>query len=951
MILTLMSSHLVETMMINVEDFSESFLTCGTCLSGYDSAAHSAKLLPCSHTVCRTCLERILETQKSTDDCEADEETMRCPICRETILVPRGSGGSATFPPAFIVNQLLDLMASQRRDRVPKCRRHPNQELLFCETCDVIFCPDCRGGSTRGHATEACSGVDASGGGGGSGAALSHNVISFSVAIKRCSEILLYKASLCVQELNSAQEAVNAELQRLAESTEACVAAAESSFAEIRALVERRQAEVTQSIRRISEEKRHALEDQLALIESERGLVREQCDRLNSLIDVRSISKGISYLNDKLDTIASLTEPRENAFLRYHDNPPSPPSLQQSVRGECSALTAATRTTTPQPGSASFVDIARCLAAFGRIAVSTTYPPLCTAKLPEELYLHLLAKVMVRAYDYHGEPQTAGTDPINVRFEDAQGREAPVCLVDHGDGTYEVSLCALSPGAHCLVVQILSRPIRGSPFNLHVRGRQRARWSIVDGPDGRGLVQPFAVAVVPSSRFQTPTATTIPTPPDDSVNVLLLDTGNSRLLVADAATGRVKSVLGGSEALRGQAATGMALGPRGLWIVNWRANELMLLDLQSNEIVDRISSSRFVEPTSVCICPCTGRILVADNGAGCIFAYHNGEVHPLIGGGSDSSSNSSSSSNSGSGAVSAQNSCRGVRKFASAERFMNDALRRITGICVMTSGEIVLATGSELRIYSSDGAYIGSLYAPLSSGGGRGGMSVQSQMPVPPTASASDEVDADVCLPSTLTYNSQLRSQRPASCSGSGLSSAPGSTLTLDATTTHQSLRRPPSIGGSMRPTTSVTGCVGRRGVASASCAATAALRGHFGGVCATRTTTDLGECLLATHTDRSRSAVVVYPEVVWRAVIADTSSCVTAAGESVARGEGESKLGLGAEELGVSLMRQARRQAYTLEVEPGMRRLAGLAVLSDTSPFLVAVDLGGQSAHCLRFV
>ncbi|VDK35137.1 unnamed protein product [Taenia asiatica] len=329
--------------------------------------------------------------------------------------------------------------------------------------------------------------------------------------------------------------------------------AAESSFAEIRALVERRQAEVTQSIRRISEEKRHALEDQLALIESERSLVREQCDRLNSLIDVRSISKGISYLNGKLDTIASLTEPRENAFLRYHDNPPSPPppSLQQSVSGEDSVPTTAQRTP-PQPGSAGFVDIARCLAAFGRIAVSTTYPPLCTAKLPEELHLHLLAKVMVRAYDYHGEPQTAGTDPINVRFEDAQGRDAPVCLVDHGDGTYEVSLCALSPGVHSLVVQILSRPIRGSPFSLHVRGRQKPRWSLVDA--------------------------------EDSASVLLLDTGNSRLLVADAATGRVKSVLAGNEALRGQAATGMALGARGLWIVNWRANELMLLDLQSNEV-------------------------------------------------------------------------------------------------------------------------------------------------------------------------------------------------------------------------------------------------------------------------------------------------------------------------------------------------------------------------------
>ncbi|KAL7063411.1 hypothetical protein AAHC03_02009 [Spirometra sp. Aus1] len=270
-----MSSHLVETMMINVEDFSDSFLTCGTCLSGYNSSDHTAKILPCSHTICRNCLERILETQQN-------DESFRCPICRETIAVP--GGGAAAFPPAFIVNQLLDLLASQRRDRVPKCRLHPSQELLFCETCDVIFCPDCRGrGGARGHATEPCGGsifagvgnnnngdssllaaslpvlsagpgqssrpssgvasgyesirgdldhagqaglggTPTSSGGGGGGAALNHNVISFSVAIKRCSQILLYKAHLCVQELNSAQEAVTAELERLTESSDACIA-------------------------------------------------------------------------------------------------------------------------------------------------------------------------------------------------------------------------------------------------------------------------------------------------------------------------------------------------------------------------------------------------------------------------------------------------------------------------------------------------------------------------------------------------------------------------------------------------------------------------------------------------------------------------------------------------------------------------------------------------------
>lgn len=192
-----MTSRLVETVMINVEDFADTFLTCGTCLCGYDEAYHTPKLLPCSHTVCRTCLERILETQAGRTD------SFRCPICREGITVPRG--GAASFPPSFLVNQLLDLMASQRRDLVPKCNNHPSQELLFCETCDAVFCSACADG---GHSDPS---------------ALAHNVISFSIAIKRMSEILLYKAHLCIQQLNSAFDSVMNEVNRLDVNTDSCI--------------------------------------------------------------------------------------------------------------------------------------------------------------------------------------------------------------------------------------------------------------------------------------------------------------------------------------------------------------------------------------------------------------------------------------------------------------------------------------------------------------------------------------------------------------------------------------------------------------------------------------------------------------------------------------------------------------------------------------------------------
>lgn len=61
---------------------------------------------------------------------------------------------------------------------------HINQELLFCETCDTVFCTLCTGGS-HNDSTNSCE----------------HTIIPFSIAIKRMSEILLYKANECISKV------------------------------------------------------------------------------------------------------------------------------------------------------------------------------------------------------------------------------------------------------------------------------------------------------------------------------------------------------------------------------------------------------------------------------------------------------------------------------------------------------------------------------------------------------------------------------------------------------------------------------------------------------------------------------------------------------------------------------------------------------------------------------
>ncbi len=252
-----MVSTLIETININAGDFTENFLTCPTCMGPYDDAEHTPKLLPCSHTLCKCCLERIAATsssithstnQNSSNNninniivnnnsnnnnngssqagqsalnslsrsvAAADaavaainantgsslgqnsplitsartsanlmqtDQCFKCPICRESIVVPR-SGGISALPPSFIVNQLLDLVKNQRRDLVSRCINHPNEELLFCETCDMSFCSIC-----ESHC-RVVSNAD-------------HIVIPYSIAFKRMTEIFLFKSNQCINSFN-----------------------------------------------------------------------------------------------------------------------------------------------------------------------------------------------------------------------------------------------------------------------------------------------------------------------------------------------------------------------------------------------------------------------------------------------------------------------------------------------------------------------------------------------------------------------------------------------------------------------------------------------------------------------------------------------------------------------------------------------------------------------------
>lgn len=74
-------------------------------------------------------------------------------------------------------------------------------------------------------------------------------------------------------QLTQAQDAVRQELQRLDLAADRCMDQVNRTFAEVAGQLENRRQDMVESVRSACEEKRHVLEEQLALIEGEKSKV------------------------------------------------------------------------------------------------------------------------------------------------------------------------------------------------------------------------------------------------------------------------------------------------------------------------------------------------------------------------------------------------------------------------------------------------------------------------------------------------------------------------------------------------------------------------------------------------------------------------------------------------------------------------------------------------------
>eukprot|EP00057_Strongylocentrotus_purpuratus_P005651 XP_003731468.1 PREDICTED: tripartite motif-containing protein 2-like [Strongylocentrotus purpuratus] len=114
-------------------------LECPVCLKFFKEP----KILTCSHTFCKVCLEKILETRRK----------LLCPTCREETSVP--GGDVSRLQSNITVRSLVEYLETQGQSNcnqedkpLPqkwnKCKTHPNyDEECFCLDCNKHVCFKC----------------------------------------------------------------------------------------------------------------------------------------------------------------------------------------------------------------------------------------------------------------------------------------------------------------------------------------------------------------------------------------------------------------------------------------------------------------------------------------------------------------------------------------------------------------------------------------------------------------------------------------------------------------------------------------------------------------------------------------------------------------------------------------------------------------------------------------
>ena len=444
----------------------EKEITCAVCHGFYQQA----KLLPCNHYYCSTCIEKMAA--------RSGGGPFYCPECRKETSLP--AGGVAGLQPAFFVERIKDLhgkMARAEGKVEALCEQCAGEKsVAFCRQCAEFICGDCSRSHTKmkvfsGHVVASLEDLKKGG---------VKNIPLKEVPARKCAEhdktlklfcfdcerlicrdctIIEHKehkfefVNKCASEgrrrlreslaplqevradMAGAEKRVVSEEAKVERQREEVCGAIQQSFEQLKAVLERRKAELVGKVSSLAQEKKNALAAQKTVLH----VAQKEIKLLTELVERNVESTSDQDLMSIRRQLQSKMEEEEKHHRQL--------SLEPTPIADITCHL-------PSPD-----DIPRDL---GSVVVQPT--PALVEKV-ESCELGSPVQVKLFAPKVSLGDISAGlkcvADPSSSSLEGE--------VVENGVGVFSISVTTGVRGRHDLTVKVRGDEIEGSPFRVFVK--------------------------------------------------------------------------------------------------------------------------------------------------------------------------------------------------------------------------------------------------------------------------------------------------------------------------------------------------------------------------------------------------------------------------------------------------------------------------------------------------
>ena len=119
----------------------QNLLVCDVC----KKTINEPKILPCSHSFCKACLENL--ATQDDENVDGEGKKLDCPTCMSTVTL-KPDGNVAGLPDSEFIAKLLTAVGQDRKKEAasavcsyPRCKKEPS--ITICMECEMLLCQEC----------------------------------------------------------------------------------------------------------------------------------------------------------------------------------------------------------------------------------------------------------------------------------------------------------------------------------------------------------------------------------------------------------------------------------------------------------------------------------------------------------------------------------------------------------------------------------------------------------------------------------------------------------------------------------------------------------------------------------------------------------------------------------------------------------------------------------------